>query len=948
VLNKYYPYILIMLFFCAEASAQNNLGANKWLDFVISGVDFKASIKVLDTSLYYLAKSEDVSSQKLTRAANIQVVRKLDAYTNIIKFKSFSPAMVESIKLYKTNDQWKVSPNIQGSTLDQGFTSYFIKTSTQDELINLINTQGYSFNAISKNLIQLLCPAEFITKIIALPSVSYVGKESVLNKIESTVLDLNLVPNGVTKVHHEYPNLTGEGLTLSIKEGLYNLSDIDLRGRHIPSKLQAEVTNNHSTDMATIAAGAGNSSPNGKGVATGANITSSDFSNIFPDRSENFEMLNAWVQNHSYGTEIENFYGILAQAYDQSTNSNPKLLHLFSVGNQGEQTNTSGKYQALKGFATLTGNYKMSKNTLSIGSVDTVGRPMNFVSRGPAYDGRIKPELVSYSVNGSSNSTALVSGMALLLQQQYQNQFQQLPPSALIKALLINSAEDVAAVGIDYTTGFGNLNAFRTLENMKANQFFSGEVSEGDMKEFDVDIPVGVINIKVTLVWNDPAAEVNANIALVNDLDLSIASIDGKITLPWTLDENPNGLLKPAVRKKDHLNNVEQVSIPYSTSEKLTVRINGFSLQKGPQKFHVAYQWDDPDSFTWNFPTGSDNMPYNGETVGYFRWKSTLDQQVGKLFYSTDDGITWNLIEDQIDLTKGYYRWEAPKVNATAKAKISIDGQEFITDKFTISLPHPISVGFICGDSIRLQWGANKSAVSYELMTFGKTALQTQKSTTDSSITFFRSDFETPYFSIQPVLKDGARLMRSITTNLDFQGIGCYLTSLSPENAPEEGVYLNINLGTTVGIEEIDIERKNNLQRFEKIDNIPKVKLRNGFRFLDSSPLQGLNQYRLKLKFQNGEEYLSAIAETYFLTTRPFLVFPNPVSNNEPINIFSKVFEQNQVINFLLFDITGTKVFQETLYSDSNSVQLGPLKNGVYIYHLSLLNYIMKGKIIIE
>ncbi len=70
----------------------------------------------------------------------------------------------------------------------------------------------------------------------------------------------------------------------------------------------------------------------------------------------------------------------------------------------------------------------MSKNTLSVGAVDSQGKVSPLSSRGPAYDGRIKPELVAYGEGGTSEAAALVSGVSLLLQQAYREQQNHLPP----------------------------------------------------------------------------------------------------------------------------------------------------------------------------------------------------------------------------------------------------------------------------------------------------------------------------------------------------------------------------------------------------------------------------------------------------------------------------------------------------------------------------------------
>ena len=61
--------------------------------------------------------------------------------------------------------------------------------------------------------------------------------------------------------------------------------------------------------MATIIAGGGNSVWYAKGVAWGANVSSSSFANLLPDPAEYYLKQNISVQNHSYGTIIDNNYG---------------------------------------------------------------------------------------------------------------------------------------------------------------------------------------------------------------------------------------------------------------------------------------------------------------------------------------------------------------------------------------------------------------------------------------------------------------------------------------------------------------------------------------------------------------------------------------------------------------------------------------------------------------
>ncbi|MEL6653465.1 MAG: S8 family serine peptidase, partial [Bacteroidota bacterium] len=232
---------------------------------------------------------------------------------------------------------------------------------------------------------------------------------------ESRVLDLNLNPNQFNLLHHFYPQYDGRGMTISLREYGIDSTDLDLLGRLAASPNADSILSRHATNMASIMGGAGNSSPKGAGVAPKLMIRSSAFGDLLPDNDDEYN--GVYVQNHAYGTEIENFYGGIAEAYDAHSYANPALLHLFSAGNRGRDTSRFGPYAGIPSFANLTGNVKHAKNVLTVGAIDSLKQILDYASRGPAYDGRIKPEVVAYSQDGTSNAVSLVSGLSVLLQQ---------------------------------------------------------------------------------------------------------------------------------------------------------------------------------------------------------------------------------------------------------------------------------------------------------------------------------------------------------------------------------------------------------------------------------------------------------------------------------------------------------------------------------------------------
>lgn len=789
---------------------------------------------------------------------------------------------------------------------------------------------------------------DILRYVLPLKEVVYVGDELQQAHVESRVLDLNLAPNKISYVHHTQPALTGSGLTASIKENSFDVNDIDLQGRSIPSPLASSTVDLHATEMATLVAGAGNSFVTGRGVATTAQLTSSSFEFLAPDMASNFSSLGISVQNHSYGTEIENVYGALAELYDESTMHHPFLLHVFSSGNNGLLTSSTGTYAGIAGFANLTGNFKMAKNVLTVGSVDTLGRHVAFSSRGPAYDGRIKPELVAYSTAGSSNSAALVSGVALLLQQKHKDLHGSLPTSDLVRALLLTGAnEDAGSPGIDFSTGYGNLDAEKSLSILSKNHYLTGEVAKDQVITIPLVVPASARNLKVTLTWNDTPAHANDAIALVNDLDLKLTTPQSQTILPWKLNPEASlaSLTEPAFRGEDHLNNNEQISLANVSEGDYSIAVMGFALQTSSQKFSLAYDWEEVDTFNWFFPTGSDNMPYNGETGTYFQWKNTSSIALGRLEYSINNGVTWILIKDGVELSKGLLRWNAPALTAVAKARMIVGTSVYETESFTISRPVPTRVGFNCTDSAMLTWQRVPEAISYRVNLFSNAKLQEFIQTADTSLILDKTQLTSSLFSIQPILQQGYTALAGYTFDFNNQGVACYLSGFFCELRGEDGIRLRLQVGTTYGIQAVVFERlqAGSFVPLQTTESIVDTQVD----FIDTAPLQGLNTYRARIMFVNGGEITSETSSEYFLTTTPFLLFPNPVAKGEDLQIIAKQF-LNLGQEFILYSSSGAKLFSQTLFSDRESVTIPFYPPGIYLYSILTEEGLTRGKLVIQ
>ncbi|RZK22960.1 MAG: hypothetical protein EOO56_06765, partial [Hymenobacter sp.] len=445
-----------------------------------------------------------------------------------------------------------------------------------------------------------------LTRLAASPLVEFIDLPNRPVHDERLLNGADLSVNSLRAVQRRYPALTGEGLVVSIKENALDPTDIDFRGRLLNTPANAVIESAHASIMATLIAGGGNSGPGGEGAARRAGIASSSYANLLPDANADLTSLGVSVQNHSYGTSIENYYGLEALGYDQQTRQLPTLLHVFSSGNQGTGTSASGPYQGLAGVANLTGQFKMSKNSVSVGATDALGQVAALSSRGPAYDGRVKPELVAYGNAGSSDAAALVSGAALLVQQAYRDRTagRPLPPAALVRAALLNSADDVGRPEVDFVAGFGQLDALGAVRTVLEGRYHPGSLTQNQEQVLSLLVPPGTQQLKVTLTWTDPGAAPNATQALVNDLDLELIGPAATRYLPWVLSPypSPDSLARAARRCPDHLNNAEQITLRQPPAGTYQLRVRGYRVASGSQEFSLAYEVN-PTGFEWRSPS---------------------------------------------------------------------------------------------------------------------------------------------------------------------------------------------------------------------------------------------------------------------------------------------------------------------------------------------------------
>jgi hypothetical protein len=443
----------------------------------------------------------------------------------------------------------------------------------------------------------------------------------------------NRALTGANSVQAAPYNLNGTGVVVFVFDGgkiRTTHQDLSPRVTLIPG--DGSTTSSHATHVAGTVGGAGNVNFNNRGMAPGVTFLSAGVE---------ISGQTGWL--YSNPVDVERDYGV---AYDMgahiATNSIGTNIasNGFDCGWEGDYHNTDILIDTMvRGNSTVTDNNPFrivwaagnergngrcgttygtigppggAKNHLSIGAVNANDDSMTtFSGWGPTDDGRMKPDFcapgcqvggdggvtsttstsdTSYgSLCGTSMATPTVTGCASLLLEDYRALFPGAPDprNSTLKVLFAQSAVDRGLAGPDYQFGYGSIRIQQAIDLMRTGNFREETVSQGVDQFFQVVVPSGATELKITLAWDDQPGTPNAIRTLVNDLDLEVFAPGGARAFPWTL--NPAFPALPAVQtQRNSLDNIEQVYVQNPEAGVWSVRVHAFNVPAGPQVFSIV------------------------------------------------------------------------------------------------------------------------------------------------------------------------------------------------------------------------------------------------------------------------------------------------------------------------------------------------------------------------
>ena len=538
----------------------------------------------------------------------------------------------------------------------------------------------------------------------------------------------------------------GTGVSVLVRDDGSVGPHIDFKGRLNQADPTIFGGYDHGDMVAGILGGAGNLEPTYKGMATGAKIYVRDYVSSFDDYTLDLHLNeNVVVTNSSYGNGCNAGYTASTHTVDQQIYEHPTLMHVFSAGNHGS---SNCSYGAGAGWGNITGGHKQGKNVMASGNLNSDISLISSSSRGPAYDGRIKPDLCAFGQGqmatdpnniynlggGTSAASPGVAGVFVQLIQAYKElNGGEEPESALIKACMLNTAIDLGNPGPDFKYGWGEVNGYRAVKLLEEHHYTKNSIDQGQTKSSTIAIAANQSQVRFMLYWADPPAMEGASKALINNLDLKVITPAGDTILPWVLDATPNAakLALPAVHGVDDLNNMEQVSFQTPVAGDYTILVEGKTVPMGPQSYYVLYSVVDTPLFMAS-PIGGESY-HSKDTIRVF-WDAYGVPGPYTLDVSYDGGGSWTNLAST---TAKSFVWPIPDT-VTAKAQMRVSSGGFVgqsQSNFSImNRPSELVLDSLCPHQGYFSWKSVPGATGYDFYRLGDQYMEIVGSAADTFI----------------------------------------------------------------------------------------------------------------------------------------------------------------------------------------------------------------------
>ena len=277
-MNFKIKYALVIVFLCNTAAKAQNLSVAEKKDIFHKYSSTVVNSKINGGNLLLVELSRPLTSAEIQE---LKPLRSLSSNHIIISEKMAAKFSSLIISQSKANSLWKASDKLsrlyeQYITQNKQFTIRIaINPQTPAVSETLKTLKSYTLDQ-NNHIITASIQMSELMPVLQLDEVIFADIIQVAQD-EALIKDLDLSVNEIAAVQLRYPDITGKGITLSVKEQMFDKTDIDLIGNIVAYPSNAPVVDDHATNMSTLAVGRGNSYILGRGAAPSAFLTASDY-----------------------------------------------------------------------------------------------------------------------------------------------------------------------------------------------------------------------------------------------------------------------------------------------------------------------------------------------------------------------------------------------------------------------------------------------------------------------------------------------------------------------------------------------------------------------------------------------------------------------------------------------------------------------------------------------